>query len=84
MSSTTYPAIGKDSMGNEITVDRTERTARKEHPCSRCSLMARRAGFPNHARRIDAGERYVESYGLGEPFHPARYHLTCWDEEMAE
>ena len=67
----------------------TTRTARKSHPCQRCWWETQRdAGFPGQrvpmrdGGRIQPGEQYVECYEYGEDaFHPARYHLACWERE---
>jgi len=67
-----------------LDVDATQRRARKSHACSHCEWKWRRAGRTGTALRIEPGQPYIESYGLGEPFHPARYHLLCWTEMMAK
>jgi len=85
MSETTYPSLGKDSFGNEMTIDATRRVARKTHRCEGCSWKARaamRVGQPFPELFIAKGAPYIESYGLGEPFHPARYHVACFTDEL--
>ena len=60
----------------------TIRRARKSHECEYARWL-KRVGKPAICSgKIEPGESYAESYELGDtPFHPARYHVACWEAE---
>lgn len=62
----------------------TIRKARKAHKCDH-ALWRKRVDKPAICSgTIAPGVRYAESYELGEPYHPAHYHIGCWNEETGD
>lgn len=69
---------------HDTTPQYTIRRARKAHRCDH-ARWRKRVGKPAICSgTIEPGESYAESYEFGEPYHPARYHLQCWAEEIGE
>jgi hypothetical protein len=62
----------------------TIRKARKGHTCTHGRWERRVKHEPAICPGdIQPGERYVECYDFGEPYHPARYHVACWKAETS-
>jgi hypothetical protein len=62
----------------------THRIARKGHPCEAHRFALVCGETPLCDGTIRAGQKYVEMPEHGEPFHPARYCLTCFRAEFPE